>query len=117
MALPPQSERVLAAALDAAAVAVVVLDRTGRPAYVNTAACELTGYTAAELRAESILARAAPEDRPESEQVLDRMWQGDLPSDYTISWLDRDGRRIRLRWRFSHLADEHGAVSHIVGVG
>src|SRR3954469_11275552 len=117
MALPPQSEKVLAAALDAAAVAVVVIDRSGRPAYVNTAACDLTGYTAAELSAESVLARVTPEDRPGAEQVLARMWHGDLPSDYTLTWESRRGRRIRLRWRFSHLADDAGAVSHIVGVG
>jgi PAS domain S-box-containing protein len=116
-ALPPQSEKVLAAALDAAAVVVVVVDRTGRPAYVNNAACELTGLTAAELRAETILDRVAPGERAESEQVLERMWRGDLPSDYTITWLDRRGRRIRLRWRFSHLADDGGAVTHLVGVG
>jgi PAS domain S-box-containing protein len=117
MALPPQSEKVLAAALDAAAVAVVVIDRSGRPAYVNTAACDLTGFTAAELSAESVLARVTPEDRPGAEQVLERMWHGDLPSDYTMTWENRRGRRIRLRWRFSHLADEVGAVTHIVGVG
>src|SRR3954452_4620736 len=117
MALPPQTEKVLAAALDAAAVLVVVVDRSGRPAYVNNAACELTGYTADELAAESIIARAAPDDRAEAEQVLERMWHGDLPSDYTITWLDRQGRRLRIRWRFSHLADDDGSVTHIVGVG
>jgi PAS domain S-box-containing protein len=117
MALPPQSEKVLAAALDAAAVAVVVVDRSGRPAYVNSAACDLTGYTAGELTAESVLARVAPEDRSGAAKVLERMWQGDLPSDYTITWLDRRGRRIQLRWRFSHLADEVGAVTHLVCVG
>jgi len=117
MALPPQSEKALAAALDAAAVVVVVVDRTGRPAYANSAAFDLTGFTRAELEAESIVARVAPEQRAEAEQVLERMWRGDLPSDYMLTWLDRDGRRIRLRWRFSHLADGDGAVSHIVGVG
>src|SRR3954449_12956553 len=99
MALPPQSEKVLAAALDAAAVVVVVLDRSGRPAYVNNAACELTGYTAdqpraathtgagrlpghasAGLRAPTVVERVAPAERAEAEQVLERMWRGDLPS-------------------------------------
>src|SRR3954447_4263289 len=117
MSLPPQSEKVLGAALDAAAVAVVVVDRTGRPAYVNSAACELTGFTASEPMAESVIARALPQDRAEAARVLERMWHGDLPGDYTITWLSRDAQRIRLRWRFSHLADDAGAVSHIVGVG
>jgi PAS domain S-box-containing protein len=58
-----------------------------------------------------------PEQRDEAEQVLARMWRGDLPSDYTLPWVGRDGRAIRIRWRFSHLADAGGAVTHIVGVG
>jgi PAS domain S-box-containing protein len=117
MTLPPQSERALAAALDAAAVLVVVVDRTGHPAYVNSAACDVTGFTRAELHAESVIARVAPEERDDVERVLERMWHGDLPSDYTITWLDRHERRLSLRWRFSHLAGDDGAVSHIVGVG
>jgi PAS domain S-box-containing protein len=108
---------VLAAALDAAAVLVVVIDPDGRPAYVNTAATEITGRPADELTARSIVELVAPEQRDDAEQVLERMWRGELPSDYTLQLVARDGRRIRVRWRFSHLADADGTVTHIVGVG
>lgn len=115
--LPPHSDRVLAAALDAAAVLVVVVDPAAVPVYVNDAACEVSGFDRAELMSRPILERVAPEQRDEAEDVLDRLWRGDLPSDYVIPWVASDGRRIRIRWRFSHLADDDGAVTHIVGVG
>jgi PAS domain S-box-containing protein len=115
--LPPQSDRVLAAALDAAAVLVVVIDPEGVPVYVNDAACEVSGFDRAELMSRSVLERIAPEQRDEAADVIDRLWRGDLPSDYMLQWVASDGRRIRIRWRFSHLADDNGAVTHIVGVG
>ena len=115
--VPPQTDRVLAAALEAASVVVVVIDRSGRPTYVNSAASEITGHTREELMAASVLDRVPPEDRAAGEQVLERMWRGELPSDDTRHWVARDGRRIRIRWRYSYLADESGAVTHIVGVG
>jgi PAS domain S-box-containing protein len=115
--LPPDTDRVLAAALGAAAVLVVVIDRTGRPSYVNDAACEVTGRTGTELTATRLVDHVVPEQRAEAEDVLERMWRGDLPSDSTLRLVHRDGRRIRVRWRFSHLADGEGAVTHIVAVG
>jgi PAS domain S-box-containing protein len=117
VALPPQSEQVLAAALDAAAVFVAVVDRTGRPVYVNATACDLTGRSVAELLATNVVDLVVPEQRDEAETLLEGMWSGDLPSDYAMTLLARDGRRLRLRWRFSHLADPDGTVTHIVGVG
>ena len=115
--LPPHSDRVLAAALEAAAVLVVVIDPAGVPVWVNKAATEVTGFDRETLLAGSILERIAPEQRAEAEDVLERLWRGDLPSDYMHQWIARDGRRIRIRWRFSHLADDDAQVTHIVGVG
>jgi PAS domain S-box-containing protein len=115
--LPPDSDRVLAAALEAAAVLVVVIDPAGVPVWVNHAATEVTGFDRETLLSGSILERVAPEQRTEAEDVLERLWRGDLPSDYMHQWIARDGRRIRIRWRFSHLADDEGQVTHIVGVG
>ena len=117
LALPPQADRVLAAALEAAAVVVAVVDRSGRPVYVNSAAGEITGYSDEELRRTSVVDLVAPDERAEAEQVLAGMWRGDLPSDYTLTLVARDGRRVRVRWRFSHLADAAGAVTHLVAVG
>jgi PAS domain S-box-containing protein len=115
--LPPESERVLAAALDAAAVLVVVLDPDGRPAHVNSAAAEIIGHRADELTDRSIVDLVAAEQRDDAQQVLERMWRGELPSDYTLQLVAHDGRRIHVRWRFSHLADPDGTVTHVVGVG
>jgi PAS domain S-box-containing protein len=117
LTLPPQADRVLAAALEAAAVIVTVIDRTGRPAYVNGAACEIVGYSEEELRATSVVDLVAPEERAEAEQMLAGLWRGDLPSDYTLTLVAHDGRRVRVRWRFSHLADADGTVTHLVAVG
>ena len=117
VSLPPQSDRVLAAALDAAAVLVVVIDAAGVPVYVNDAACEVSGYDRDELSSRSMLDRVDPDHRDDAEDVIDRLWRGDLPSDYVLPWVASDGRRIRIRWRFSHLADDDGAVTHIVAVG
>jgi len=58
-----------------------------------------------------MLERIDPEHRDEAEDVIDRLWRGDLPSDYVLPWVASDGRRIRIRWRFSHLADYDGAVT------
>ena len=117
ISLPPQTDRVLAAALDAAAVLVVVIDAAGVPVYVNDAACEVSGYARDELTSRSILDRVDPDHRDDAEDVIDRLWRGDLPSDYMLPWVASDGRPIRIRWRFSHLADDDGTVTHIVAIG
>ena len=91
--------------------------RPGVPVYVNDAACEVSGYDRDELTSRSMLDRIDPEHRDEAEDVIDRLWRGDLPSDYVLPWVASDGRRIRIRWRFSHLADDDGAVTHMVAVG
>jgi len=74
--LPPDSDRVLAAALEAAAVLVVVIDPAGVPVWVNHAATEVTGFDRDALLAESILERVAPEQREEAEHILERLWRG-----------------------------------------
>lgn len=114
---PPQSDRVLAAALDAASVLIVVVDRTGRPTYFNSAVSEVTHYTRAELEAMPLRERVVPEDRARAEEVLARLWNGEDPGPQTLTWVAKDGRRIRGLWRYSALRDASGEVSQVVAVG
>jgi PAS domain S-box-containing protein len=114
---PPPSDRVLAAALDAADVLVVVLDRAGRATYVNSAVLAVTGYTREELATTSVAERIAPEDRAAASDLVALLWRGEQPGPRTLNWLAKDGRRIRVRWRYSLLHDERGRTSHVVAVG
>jgi PAS domain S-box-containing protein len=112
------SDDVLAAAMEAAAVPIVVVDRSGRPAYFNAAACELTGYTRDELARTTMIQRVAPEDRDAAAAVVERLWRGEVPRGHiTVHWLRKDGTRTRIEWRFSLLRDPGGAISHIVAAG
>lgn len=114
---PPQSDHILAAALDAASVLVVVMDRSGRPTYFNSAVCEVTGYSRAELAAMPLRERVAPEDRARVAEVLSGLWDGEDPGEQTITWVTKGGRRVRVLWRYSLLRDGGQAVSHVVAVG
>jgi PAS domain S-box-containing protein len=114
---PPQSERVLAAALDVARVLVVVIDRAGRPSWFNSAVTEVTGYSTAELEAMPLLQRVAPEDRDRARPLLESLLRGEDIGPQTIHWLARDGERIRVRWSYSFLRGPDGEVTHIVAVG
>jgi PAS domain S-box-containing protein len=114
---PLQSDRVLAAALDAARVLVVVIDRTGRPGYFNAAVSEATGYSSDELATMSFAARVAPEDSERAGALLEALLRGDDTGPQTIHWLDRHGERIRVRWSFSFLRDADDEVTHVVAVG
>jgi PAS domain S-box-containing protein len=112
------SDDVLAAALEAAAVPVAVLDRTGRPTWFNAAVCDLTGYTREELAGMPMTQRVAPEDRADTAALVERLARGDVPGGHiTVHWLRRDGARIRVEWRFSALRDHDGAITHIVAAG
>ncbi|HEX2105379.1 MAG TPA: EAL domain-containing protein [Solirubrobacteraceae bacterium] len=114
---PPQSDQVLAAALDAARVLVVVIDRAGRPSYFNAAVAEVTGYSQAELSAMQFTERVAPEDRERATALLESLLHGEDAGPHTIHWLDRHGERIRVRWSFSFLRDADGEVTQVVAVG
>jgi PAS domain S-box-containing protein len=114
---PLQSDRVLAAALDAARVLVVVVDRTGRPTYVNAAVTEVLGCSAAELTAMPFTERVAPEDRDRAGAMLESLLRGEDVGRQTIHWLGRDGEPIRVRWTYSFLRDPDGEVGHVVAVG
>jgi PAS domain S-box-containing protein len=112
------SDDVLAAALEAAAVPVAVLDRTGRPTWFNAAVCDLTGYTREELAGMTMTQRVAPEDRADTAALVERLVRGDIPGGHiTVHWLRRDGARVRVEWRFSLLRDHDGAINHIVAAG
>lgn len=113
----PQNERVLAAALDAASVLVVVLDRDARPSYFNQAVCELTGYTREELEDMSILQRVAPEDQHDAFAILEGLWHGHVPRARIVHWVAKDGRRLPIEWRFSVMRNPDGVVTHVVAVG
>jgi PAS domain S-box-containing protein len=114
---PPQSDQVLAAALDAARVLVVVMDRTGRPSYFNAAVAEVLGYSQLELATMPFGERVAPEDRERAATLLDGLLRGEDGGPHTLHWLARDGERIRVRWSYSFLRDADGEVSHVVAVG
>ena len=85
--VPPHGDAVLVAALDAAAVLVVVRDREGRATYRNSAVSELSGYARDRLATMPLVDRVAPDLRDVAGGLLERMWHGETMGEQAIDWV------------------------------
>lgn len=96
---------------------VLVLDRKGRISRFNGACERLSGYRSVEVMGEPISFLIAPERRPETQEVFDRLVRGEGPIEHESEWISRDGRRALIHWTNSVIRDSKGAVTYVVRTG
>ena len=106
------------AVLDTSAALVVVLDREGRILRFNRACEQTTGYSADEVRSKPLWDLFfAPEDLDPVKAVFANLCAGQFPSRHENYWLTREGGRRIISWSNSALADDHGRVEYVIGIG
>ncbi|MBL8620545.1 MAG: PAS domain S-box protein [Myxococcales bacterium] len=109
------SERHLAALIELAPVGITEIDlTTGRPRWVNARLCELTGYTAAELGAMSIIDDLTdPADRAASRALAAGLGGGTPErSQLEKRYRTKDGRTV---WTDVAVAVLRGAAGEVTG--
>ena len=97
---------------------IVVLDADDRIVRFNQKCESVTGYSAAEVKGESIFDRLIPpEEADEVRAVFSSLRDGATPSPYEHHWCTRDQERRLIRWSNTALADEDGSVEYIIKTG
>jgi PAS domain S-box-containing protein len=92
-------------------------DATGRLVKVNRAFCEMTGYSATELRARTIRDITHPKDWPEDAALFRRLEAGEIPAiDREKRYVRRDGGAIWVRVATVMLRDAEGRPWRLAAV-
>ena len=116
-----QRVRLLAAAVEEAATAVVItgpnLDTPGpKIQYVNEAMTEMTGYSEDELVGRTPRLLQGPKtDRAALDRLREQLSNGETVVDETVNYR-KDGTPYHLRWRITPIWNEEGDVTHYVSV-
>ena len=115
-----RERRLLAAAVDQAADAVLVTDaQTGPPGptilYANRAHQRVFGYEADEVVGQTPRMFQGPKtDRVVLDRIRERLAAGEPVEAETVNYR-KDGTEFVLRWEIAPVEDERGAVTHWVG--
>jgi PAS domain S-box-containing protein len=105
------SERHFRALIEQAADGIVVVDSIGRISLANSRACEMLGYSHAEIVGLDVLDTYEPEDRelgrhslnqapgaaPRMERMLRRQDGTSIPVDVSVAWLGNGERQLIMR--------------------
>jgi PAS domain S-box-containing protein len=116
-----QRVRLLAAAVEQAATAVVItgpnLDAPGPEIqYVNEAMTEMTGYSEDELVGRTPRMLQGPKtDRDALDRLREQLSNGETVVDETVNYR-KDGTPYHLRWRITPIWNEEGDLTHYVSV-
>ena len=109
-----ESERHLAALIDLAPIGIAEIDLdTGRPRWVNARLCEITGYTAAELSAMSMIDElTVPADRASSRALGAEVLAGRHARLHVEKrYRHKDGRTVWVELSVAALYDAGGRVT------
>ncbi len=108
----------ITAVLDTSGGLVVVLDRQGRIVRFNPACEQATGYTFEEVRGRPFWDfLLIPEEVEAVKAVFAQLEARQVPTSFESYWLARDGSRRWIAWSNTVLADDSGAVEHVIGTG
>ncbi len=112
-------ERDLSSAiLDTVGALIVVLDPQGRIARFNRACERITGWRAGEVMGRCVWDLFLPSEEVEAvKEVFSDLCVRRLPNAYEGYWVARNGRRRRIAWSNTVLADAHGSVEYVIGTG
>ncbi len=106
------------AILDTAGALILVLDRGGHILRFNRTCEELTGYSAEEVKGQTIWDVVVPEEEVHgTRQIFDQLSKGQFPNRFENDWVARDGARIRVAWSNTCLLDSENNVDLIVSIG
>jgi PAS domain S-box-containing protein len=109
------------ALLDTAGALVVVIDPDRRVLRFNKACEAVTGFRAADVVGRPLLDHLIPADRrAEAAKRLADMQDPDTlghTGSFESDWSTADGRRRRISWTYTSLADEAGRLTATIGVG
>ncbi len=106
------------AVLDTAGALVLVLDRDARMVRFNKACERISGWSFGELVGRPVLEVLVPPDqRPSVEQLARNMLSHLAPTSMENDWLTRDGRRVRISWDNTVVADDDGEALAIISTG
>jgi PAS domain S-box-containing protein len=105
--------------LQRAGLIVVGLDPALRVSVFNRAAEEATGYRAEEVMGESFPERFLPAELRERERARHRSFfeGGESPEEQLGAILTRDGRRLRIRWRYALLPGDRLRPARLLALG
>ncbi|GEM_PF-7000828 len=96
--------------------AIVLLTLDGQHIDVNEAACELLGYRYEELIRMNAKTVVAPEEYPQSQNILAGLLQGKQFAPYERTFIHKDGTRIPVEINISLIYDDHGRPMHIQSI-
>ena len=113
-----RGDDLVAALLDTAGALIVVLDREGAIVSFNRACEKASGYAFDEVRGRSLWSfLLTPEEADSVKDVFDSLKHGEVPSQFTNYWVNKDGGRRLIEWRNTVILDSNGEVQFVIGVG
>jgi len=108
----------VSAIMETAGALIVVLDREGRILRFNRACEAVTGHRAEDVKGRHVWDfLLVPEERTGVEEAFRQLRSGGGPREYENHWLTRDGRRRRITWSNTTMADPDGEVEFVIGTG
>jgi PAS domain S-box-containing protein len=98
------------------AIGILEVDSEGRIITTNVRACEILGYNQQELLGKTITEITAPEDRPNSIKMNEKLHRGEVNIfDYEKRYLRKDGKPLWVHITVSAVRDSLG--QHINSIG
>ncbi len=97
---------------------VAVLDKQGRIISFNHTCEQVTGYSFAEVKGQSVWSiLIAPEDQTTVQAIFERLLVGQLSNQYENYWVAKDGSRRLISWSNTVLLDAAGKIEFIIATG
>ena len=107
-----------AAVLESAAALVMVTDLDGRIVRFNLACRRLSGYSLEDVEGKPVWDVLEPPEEIELvKQVYKQLSETRSVQEQEGTWVDRTGQRHLISWSSTAVAEERGAIRHIVRVG
>lgn len=113
-----ESEELRRAMVEQAAMGIVQIELDGRFAIANQRACEILGYSEAELRTRNVRDITHPEDLPRNLELLGALFRGEVPS-FTMEKRYIGGIDRKVIWvnvAVSLVRDESGVPRYFITV-
>lgn len=106
------------AVLETAGAVIILVERTGKVAYLNPAGQRLTGYALDDVRGRPFWeVFLLPAEATQVRKVFDDLCAGHFPNTFQNHWRTRWGRVRLLTWANTALTDGEGAVAFVLGIG
>ncbi|MFQ5813800.1 MAG: PAS domain S-box protein [Anaerolineae bacterium] len=113
-----RAERHLASVVECASDLVISMDPQGHIVTWNRAAERASGLTAEQVKAQSLFALCAAEQRPVMAEMLQGLARGEGVQNTEVNLLTANGQQeVPIAWSCSSMRDDAGRVVGIVAVG